>query len=396
MSRRAWLMFATLAIAAPAAAQTPAVTQAVPQDTSASASSGQTPPPPPITPLPVVTPSAPDFPRGKISGYMFGDYYYNAVGDPHHGYYAAGTDSGKANIDATAKPITKDLNGFQIRRLYFQLDNDLSIKYSSRFRLEVDSKSLTTDGKISVAVKGAYLQVRNVYPRGDFFFGILTTPIYEYVEDFWQYRSIEKTIADFRGIGSSADIGAELKGFLDPGHRFGYSAMLGNGLGQKPEDNRDKKGYLSLPAHVGDFRFEPFVDYENVPAHQDRATYKLFASYEARLWAVGAEALDRVNHRAGAPNQEPRGVSIFGRVAPYPVLAGFARFDLWQPDRRLTNRIDSQLWIAGLDWQPLKDVHFMPNVEATQYVAKGTAVAPAHHDLQARLTVYYRFVKPQS
>ena len=162
---------------------------------------------------------------------MFGDYYYNAVGDPHHGYYAAGTDSGKANIDATAKPITKDLNGFQIRRLYFQLDNDLSIKYSSRFRLEVDSKSLTTDGKISVAVKGAYLQVRNVYPRGDFFFGILTTPIYEYVEDFWQYRSIEKTIADFRGIGSSADIGAELKGFLDPGHRFGYSAMLGNGLG---------------------------------------------------------------------------------------------------------------------------------------------------------------------
>jgi ribonuclease-3 len=30
-------------------------------------------------------------------------------------------------------------------------------------------------------------------------------------------------------------------------------------------------------------------------------------------------------------------------------LAGFARFDLWQPDRRLDNRVDSQLWIAGLD-----------------------------------------------
>ena len=38
----------------------------------------------------------------------------------------------------------------------------------------------------------------------------------------------------------------------------------------------------------------------------------------------------------------------------------------------------------------------MPNVEATQYVAKGKGVAPAHHDLQARLTVFYKFVKPQS
>src|SRR6266581_1657308 len=114
---------------------------------------------------------------------------------------------------------------------------------------------------LAIAAPGAAQQVRNVYPRGDFFFGILTTPIYEYVEDFWQYRSIEKTIADFRGIGSSADIGAELKGFADPSHRFGYSAMLGNGLGQKPEDNRDKKVYLGLPARLGDFRFEPFADY---------------------------------------------------------------------------------------------------------------------------------------
>jgi len=346
--------------------------------------------------LPAATPSAPDFPRGKISGYAFGDYYFNAVGDPRHAYSAAGTDSGKANIDATAKPITRDLNGFQIRRVYFQLDNDLSIKYSSRLRLEIDGKSLTSDGKIGVAVRSASIQARNVYPRGDFFFGILTTPIWEYEEDFWQYRSIEKTMADFRGLGSSADLGAELKGYVDGNHRIGYSAMIGNGLGNKPEDNRDKKFYLALPSRWENIRIEPYVDYENVPNHQDRATYKLFAGYEARLWALGVEGTDRVNHKAGAPNQEPRGYSVFARYAPNATVAGVARFDLFMPDKRLVNRIDSQLWIVGLDWQPFKDVHFMPNVEATQYVAKGTAVAPVYHDLQARLTVYYKFVKPQS
>ena len=81
-------------------------------------------------------------------------------------------------------------------------------------------------------------------------------------------------------------------------------------------------------------------------------------------------------------------------MAPKPTLAAYARYDRWQPNTRAANRVDSDLYIAGLDWQPYKDVHVMPNVEATQYRARGTAVAPAHHDVQARLTFYYRFSKP--
>jgi len=38
-----------------------------------------------LTPPPVpVTQTEPDFPRGRISGYMFGDAYYNVTGDPAH------------------------------------------------------------------------------------------------------------------------------------------------------------------------------------------------------------------------------------------------------------------------------------------------------------------------
>src|SRR5437762_674858 len=196
MSRSTWFILAALAVAAPAAAQAPAVPPPPPVAPSPTEQSAAAPPAPVAPPAPAVTPTAPDFPRGKISGYLFGDYYYNVVGDPRHAYTSTGTDSiGKANIDAAAKPITRDLNGFQIRRAYFQLDNDLSIKYSTRFRLEADSKSLTSDGKVGLAVKAAYLQARNAYPRADFYFGILTTPIYEVAEDFWGYRSIEKELA---------------------------------------------------------------------------------------------------------------------------------------------------------------------------------------------------------
>jgi hypothetical protein len=364
--------------------------------------------PPPVV---VTPPTGPDFPRGRISGYMFGDLYYNTVGDPNHVYDASGNDAGKAYIDNVPKPISEGLNGAQLRRVYFQLDNDLSIRFATRFRLEADSKSLTSDGKLGVAVKAAYLQVKSVLPRNDFFFGMVATPTFENSEEFWQYRSIEKTIADFRGVAPSADLGAELKGFVDSNHHFGYAALVGNGAGQKPEANRYKRYYLTLPIRFGDLRVEPYVDYENyflnvknvvapvdtAAGNYDRATYKVFAGYEFRRAALGVEALTQTIHQPIGGSLQPRGISVFGRGTLTPTVAAFARFDQWVPDNNAANRIDSQLWIAGFDWQPFRDIHIEPNVEATQYIKKGNpANFPAHHDFQARITFFYKFSKPQS
>lgn len=344
----------------------------------------------------------PDFPRGRISGIVYADYYYNVSGDPQHRYnLASGADSGNVNLDGSfssngqPKVIGRDLNGVQIRRIYFQADNDLSIKCSTRFRLEADSKALTSDGKIGVFVKAAYLQAKNVIPRGNFLFGVLTTPIWENSEEFWAYRSVEKTIADFRGIGGSADVGVQMKGWADDAHKIGYSAMLGNGIGTKPEDNRYKKAYVSLPLRpMEDLRIEPYVDYEWAAGNADKATYKVFAGYEFKKAALGAEVVDRVNHATSGGNKEPFGFSVFGRWRPHAKMQVFGRYDRWQPNTRAANRIDADLWIGGLDWEPYKDVHFMPNIEAAQYRAKGTSIAPPHHDLQARMTLYYRFSKP--
>jgi len=367
MKRTGWIIALAMAAATPCAAQTQQV---------------------------VSTP--PDYPRGKISGLAFGDYYYNIDGNPNHGYNAAGVDTiGQPNIDG-AKNIGQDLNGFQLRRIFFQLDNDFSVRYSTRFRLEADGKSLTTDGKVSVAVRNAYVQAKSVVPRGDFLIGVMNTPQWQNAENFWGYRSIEKQIADFRGLGVGADFGASLNGFVDPNHRVGYLAMVANGLGQKPENNRYKKGAFALPLQLGDLHVEPYADYEGGGNGTDKATYQIFTGYAFKRAALGFEAVDRVNHRPVGGNQEPRGYSFWGRANPRPTLAGYARVDLWSPDKRAANRVDQTMYIFGLDWQPIKDIHFMPNVEAMQYRAKGTAVAPTYHDLQARITFYYVFSKPQS
>lgn len=350
------------------------------------------------------TSTDPDYPRGRVSGLVFGDVYYNVIGDPNH-VYTSGADALPVSIDgslpsagspATApKIIGKDLNGLLIRRVYFQLDNDLSVRVATRFRLEADSKELTSNGKIGVFVKAAYVQVKDLVPRGSLFVGMTGTPTFENSEEFWAYRPIEKTIADFHGLGPASDLGVNLKGFLDGAHRIGYSGMIGDGNGQKPENNRYKRMYLAVPLRpMEELRIEPYVDYEGYAGNADRALYKLFVGYELRRAAIGAELVDQVVHAVGARNREPFGLSVFARGRMTDKAALFARYDRWQPDTRAADRIDSDLYIAGLDWEPYKDLHIMPNVEATGYRARGTAVAAPHHDLQARLTFYYRFAKP--
>jgi hypothetical protein len=343
----------------------------------------------------------PDFPRGRISGYIWADAYYNVTGDPEHRYNSSGADSANAHIDGSyssngqPKLIGRDLNGLLIRRIYFQHDADLSIKYSTRFRLEVDSKSLTSDGKIGVNVKTAHFMVKSLVPRGNFLVGVLGTPVWETSEEAWAYRSIEKTIADFRGLGGSTDIGAQLKGFADEGHKVGYNLMLGTGTGQKPENNRYKKVYFGLPLRpTTDFVIEPYVDYEWVPGGADLATYKLFVGYDTRMFNLGAELVDRVAHTTSGPNKEPFGLSFFGRYKMKENAKLFARYDRFQPNTRAADRVDADYYIAGLDWSPYKDVSIMPNVLATQYRARGAAEAPPHHDVQARVTFNVKFSKP--
>ena len=78
-------------------------------------------------------------PQGKFTGYIFGDYYYNAV-----------RDTAIAQLKNVANGGLKDLNGFNIRRAYLTYDNDISCCFTSRFRLEMTDKENLTDGKIGV------------------------------------------------------------------------------------------------------------------------------------------------------------------------------------------------------------------------------------------------------
>jgi hypothetical protein len=89
----------------------------------------------------------------------------------------------------------------------------------------------------------------------------------------------------------------------------------------------------------------------------------------------------------------PNGLSAFARGAIMEkTLAWFARFDMYNPDSKNdTIGYKENFITAGLDWQPEKDVHVMPNIWVNTWSDKSAAATKRDADIVGRLTFFYKF-----
>ena len=87
----------------------------------------------------------PEFPSGKFSGLMFGDYYW---------YYERHQDQ----ISSTDPTVIEGQHGLWFRRIYFTYDFSFNESLTTRFRLEVNSNGDFAGGDLVPYVKDAYLR----------------------------------------------------------------------------------------------------------------------------------------------------------------------------------------------------------------------------------------------
>lgn len=322
---------------------------------------------------------------GKVHGYVFGDYFYKVGGD----------STGSSSQYSSSKKADQ---AFQFRRLYLYYDHVFNETFAAQFLLEGNDKALT-DGKHGVFVKTAYLEWKEIIPMGNLMIGLVPTPTWSspgsVAEKTWNYRSVEKTIADSRSLGSASDIGVLLRGTFDSEERFSYVVMVGNGTGQKPENNKYKKYYAGLRTKpVKELVIEGYVDFEPAADEKDKTTLKGFAAYQTETFTAGVEAVTQTQKKAGAAgaDRSPFGVSFFV-LAPIPSLGNlnaFARYDLFNPDTRVSDAGFNESFItAGLDYMPIKNVHLMPNVWVNMFSDKNPAGVSRDADVVARLTFFF-------
>jgi hypothetical protein len=348
----------------------------------------------------------------KIDGVVFADYSYNVK---------------------NSVPAEKDRNAFQFRRVYFTFENNINTDIKVRFRLESESNAYGSTSKINPFVKHAYIEWSNLVPNHKLYLGIAETNAFKNSEEYWGYRSIEKTIMDLNKISSSADMGLALKGDLNSNVHHWLTVMNGTGYGASEGDRFKKIGYALWLTPAKGLIVEGYADYEKQdPAEPQTATamsagkdyagstgymtWKAFVGYDRPRYTVGAEYFQRTNQNSGIKNAvitnaklasfdkadvTKRGYSVFGSlITPLPKLKVYARYDSFDPNQSETaytkfsssqlsgNGVDDEnsLFIAGLDFIPTANVHIMPNAIIKQYSAQGSK-----NDITARITLYCKF-----
>ena len=354
---------------------------------------------------------------GQLWGYMFADYYVK--GD---------ADSLKRGAATQYSGVPKNMNAFQVRRLYLGYNYNITKKFAAEVLLEAAPGEGLTDTKLAFYVKLANLRIKSLWKGTDLVLGQVSTPGFAMSsEPIWGYRSIEKTIIDIRGT-PSYDLGAALQGKFDPKTaNFGYDLMVGNGTGAKPEGDKykwlygdiwgkffDKKLYLNL--YVDYNRMSPVAGMQH-----SRSMIKGFAAYTVPKFTLGVEAY---SNRLQNDNQataistgdvdvltvNARGLSIFTRgIIVKDKLNFFARYDAFNPDNKINNNkynkyvgntggyndpsTKEQFITAGLDFTPINKVHLMPNIWYNKYTNQGFVSKYDSHDVVYRLTFYYVFGK---
>jgi hypothetical protein len=376
----------------------------------------------PIIATLVVLSSTAIFAQGKFSGYMFGDYYYNVTRDPN---------IGSSNIASPAG--TTAYQAFQLRRIYFTYDNDISEQFTTRFRLEADQGAATstaaqsdalTGGKIGVFVKDAYLKWKNIFSGSDAIFGVQPTPAYDVSEAAWGYRSLEKTIMDLRGTVDSRDMGMSLKGKITGDGMLNYWLMLGNGAGTaKPETDKYKRYYAHVQIKpTTNLQATLYLDYKDMAnilnsytkstVSNSAVTTALFLGYsEPFSYNIGVEAFLQSTSNAlkdtvakSYSSKSTMGFSVFGSFNIIPELAVVARYDNFNPSTDdkgkdpvavtagvANGNLSRDYVIIGLSWKVDKNVSIIPNILYETYeTPKGGKAIDA--SITARLTLYYVFL----
>jgi hypothetical protein len=355
---------------------------------------------------------------GKIWGYAFGDYAYKLH-----------ADSALRGMQQYSG-LPQNYNSFNFRRIYLGYDyqftpnisSQILLAHESGFESNPGSTDALPDGNSSVYVKAINLSFKNIIPRATIVVGQQATPTYATLsEHIWGYRSIEKTIADVRGVSSSTDLGLGVFGKIGKNENVGYDVMIGNSNGAKLENNKYKKIYTSLYFYFLDKKLVLQGNYEHdrtasEPLQKDINNFRAFVAYKTSTTTIGIEAFTQLKTN-NIYYLKGIGDSVYTDVASSGIslyltqqltknkLNFFARVDFYNPDTKYNsknnyasgyNNTKETFATLGLDFIPYKNVHIMPNLWYNKFHSKAPGASgnlKNDYDLEGRITLYFLFNK---
>lgn len=249
---------------------------------------------------------------------------------------------------------------FEITRAYLGYEHKFSKAFSSRVILDVGDPG-AGGLQLTAFVKNAFLayETNNFNAR----IGMIGTDQFSVQEKHWGYRYIYKSFQDQHSFGPSADLGAGIE--YSPSKFISIDASLLNGEGYKRIQNdsvfKATAGITITP--VEGFVLRAYYDYMNRDAAQ--STVSLFTGYTLNDLRIGVEYSMQRNNRM-ISGDDFSGISAWIAYNFAEKFSVFTRYEnLWSETlagetQPWNQGNDGELFLAGLDYSPVKGVKIAP------------------------------------
>lgn len=250
---------------------------------------------------------------------------------------------------------------FGITRAYLGYEYNFSSEFYAKVVLDVG------DPKVGVLDRVAYLKNAYVqYKKGNFkaYFGMISTTQFKVSEKIWGYRYIEKSFQDAYKFNSSADFGMNLDYKFNDFISADFSIINGEGYKVVQSDDFVRPGLGVTVKPVKGITARVFGDYMGDDVKQQ--SLATFLAYTSDKLVLGAE----YNYQKNMDMEDGHdiyGTSFYGTFKPSDAVKIFARYDDlksktldgasdgWNVSK------DGQLFMAGLEFSPVKGVKVAPN-----------------------------------
>lgn len=250
---------------------------------------------------------------------------------------------------------------FEITRTYLGYEYNFSKELYAKVVLDVGNPEA---GKLEMTayLKNAYFQ----YKKNNFTasFGLISTTQFKVSEKIWGNRYIEKSFQDAYKFNSSADLGINLDYKFSDFISVDFSVINGEGYKQLQSDKLLRPGAGITMNPVKNVTARVFADVMgDVTKQQSLAT---FLAYTGDKFTVAGEYNYQQNFGM-AEGHDVYGTSFFATYQASDIVKIFGRYDnlasatldgesdAWQLSK------DGQLFMAGLEFSPVKGVKLAPN-----------------------------------
>ncbi len=266
------------------------------------------------------------------------------------------------NIDDTNSDTgrtDKSGTGLDVKRFYLGIDHTFDDIWSAN--LTTDFEYVANDGKTNLFVKKAYVQGR--FDEALVFrAGSADMPWIGFVDSYYGFRYVEKSITDRLKYGTSADWGLHLGGDIGAGRSLNYAVAVVNGRGY---ENPSRSNDVDVEARVGFVPFENMVvaiggydghrgqRTENNDAPNTARRGDFMVAYASDAFRLGGEYFNarNWNNVLTTATDKSDGYSLWGSVAVADKVKLFVRYDNARLSKTLDRDYKDVYYHAGVEYQ---------------------------------------------